>query len=486
MFEFDLDARDYGVTALENAFIREYLPAAKGDYVKVYLWGLYQCQHPKPDYSLQEMARDLEMSAAEVESALRYWERRSLVSRISEEPPLYRFYSLFQRQQTGHLSDTMDDAYTTFAESVYAAFGDKRKVKPAEIARAWEWVQDIGLPPEVVLMLINHCITLMRPQFSFKRAEALAVAMKQSRVSSAEDADAFLRNDLDIHKGAGEVLRQLGRRGRLPSEPELDLYRKWRMDWHFDHAAIISACKETSKGEPNFAYLDGILNGLRNRTESRTGAAVAQHIQSEQDENARIREVTETLGARISLSMAGNFYRQWRKQFSHEVLLLAARECARSGGKMDTMDKLLTAWAEKGLTTEDAVSDYLAHVRAVDHDLRTLFEACGHEGKVTAADRLLYEKWVSFGMDMALMTQAAQQSREAQGRKIPYLDKVLTAWHEAGIRDVSQTQAVRKMPAPSKTRTVSAQQYTQRTYTEEELGGEALRKLLEEAQKDNG
>lgn len=486
MFERDQNARDFGVTPIENLFIREYLPAAKGDYVKVYLWGLFQSQQPSADYGVQEMAKELEMTVSEVESALRYWERRALVSQISTEPAVYRFYSVFQRMHMGQLSDTADNEYTSFAESVYAAFGDKRKVKPAEIARAWEWVQDIGLKPEVVLMLINHCITLMRPQFSFKRAEALAVSMKENKVETAEDADTFLRNDLDIHKGAQDVLRQLGRRGRMPSEPELNLYRKWRMEWHYDHQAILNACNETAKGEPTFAYLDGILGGIRSRGEARTGAAVALQLQQEKDENTLVKEVMDKLGAKMMVQTAANFYRQWRKTFPHAVLLLAAGECARSGGKVDTMDKLLSSWQEKNLTTEAAVTEYLDHVNDVNSHLLTLFEACGYTSRPTAADRTLYEKWQSFGMDMSLMTHAAEQSRVAQGNKITYLDKVLTAWHEAGITDISQAKSTKKEPAPSKRRTVSAQQYTQRTYTEEELGGEALRQLLEEAQKENG
>ena len=49
MFELDQEARAFGVTALENRFILDYLPAAKGDYVRVYLWGLYACQNKSPD-----------------------------------------------------------------------------------------------------------------------------------------------------------------------------------------------------------------------------------------------------------------------------------------------------------------------------------------------------------------------------------------------------------------------------------------------------
>ena len=149
MFEFDQGALSYGVTPLENRFLLDYLPAAKGDYIKVYLWGLFACAQKGPDYTLKEMAEEIFLSVPEIEAALRYWERRGLVTQLSDDPPRYRFYSPAQRAQTP-IETSVDTEYVGFAEAVYAAFGDRRKVIPSEISLAWEWVQDVGLPPEAV------------------------------------------------------------------------------------------------------------------------------------------------------------------------------------------------------------------------------------------------------------------------------------------------------------------------------------------------
>ena len=91
MFEWDQEARAFGVTAVENRFLLDYLPMAKGDFVKVYLWGLFACAWKGPEYTVEDMAADLDMPKPEIEAALRYWERRALVSHISSDPPVYRF-----------------------------------------------------------------------------------------------------------------------------------------------------------------------------------------------------------------------------------------------------------------------------------------------------------------------------------------------------------------------------------------------------------
>jgi hypothetical protein len=132
------------------------------------------------------------------------------------------------------------------------------------------------------------------------------------------------------------------------------------------------------------------------------------------------------------------------------------------------------------------VQDYLRRYREANLALRELFEACGHAGRPTEKDRQQYEMWRSWGMGRELLLFAAEQSRAAEGSKTAYLGKVLEAWHEAGITDIAQARA-EKRPAPAGRgrKTVSAQQYGQREYTEEELDA-VSNDLIEEAKKLRG
>ena len=483
MFQLDQDAAAFGATAIENRFFLEYLPDAKGDYVKVYLFGLFACQNKPEDYGLEDMAQELNLPVTDIEAALRYWERRALVSRISDNPPQYRFYSPGQRQQSPSPGMQVDTEYVSFAEAVYAAFGEKRKVTPGEIALAWEWVQDVGLPPETVLMLLHHCMA-RHLHFSFKKAEKIAVRMKEANVSTPEDADAFLQHDQAVHEGARKVLSRMGKR-RLASDDELALYEKWVGEWGFEPQAVLDACAQTTGGDPSFKYLDGILSRLRGESDGRTGAQVKRKLEQEQDAKSRAQEVFLRLGARIAGPAALRLYESLLAIQPHEVLLLAADECCRTHKNVEDMQALLLAWQSRGLRSEAAVREHLAHCRKINLALRELFDACGHNGRPTAADRALYEKWAGWGYDQPLLLFAAEQARAAEGSKIAYLDKVLDMWHEAGITDLSQAQGRKKTASGPKTKKVSAQQYTQRDYTEEELSAVSC-DLIEEAKKQRG
>ena len=361
MFQLDPDAAAFGVTAIENRFFLDYLPAAKGDYVKVYLFGLFACQNKPDDYGLADMAQELNLSVPEVDAALRYWERRALVTRISDNPLQYRFHSPTQRQQSAAVSMQADTEYVAFAEAVYAAFGEGRKVTPGEIALAWEWVQDVGLPPETVLMLLHHCMA-QHMHFSFKKAEKIAVRMKEAGVSTPEDADAFLQHDQAVHDGARKVLSRMGKR-RLASDDELALYEKWIGAWGFEPQAVLDACAQTTGGDPSFKYLDGILARLHGEGDAHTGAQVKKQLEKEQDEKALAQEVFNRLGKPLAAPVAVRQYREMLAIQPHEVLLLAADECCRTHKNVEDMQALLLAWQNRGLTTEGAVREYLSHYR---------------------------------------------------------------------------------------------------------------------------
>ena len=486
MFEMDQEARSFGVTCVENRFLTDYLPAAKGDYVKVYLWGLYACAQKGPDYTLEEMAHELDLSVSDIEAALRYWERRALVSRISDNPPQYRFFSAVQRNMSPAGAVQADMEYVSFAEAVYAAFGDRRKVKPSEISIAWEWVKDIGLSPEAVLMLLHHCIGQRGVNFSFRIAERLAVAMKEASVQSPDDAEAFLQHDQAVHEGTRKTLSRMGKR-RLPTDDELALYEKWITDWQFEPQAILDACREMTSGDPSFKYLDGILNRLHKESGAKTGAQVQKQFDLEEDEKKKAQEVFTRLGmGRFSGPAAIRQYREMLAVQPHEVLLLAADKCFQTKHNLEDMVNLLEAWKKKGLETEADVRQYVDKVAEQNALLKEVFEACGHNGRPTEADRRLYEKWAGFGYDQELILCAAEQARSAENSKIAYLDKVLEMWHEAGITDISQARARKKPEEKKKSgKTVSAQQYGQRQYSEEELLA-VSDDLIEEARKQRG
>ena len=476
MFERDGQAVFFGVTAVENIFLTELMPAAKGDFVKVYLSALFHSGQKDEALSLEDFARELGQTPAEVEAALRYWERRGALSYIASDPPVYRLYSLAQRSLTGQdAGPQADEAFVDFSESVYALFGDDRKVRPSEIAEAYEWVVDEGLSEGAVLTLLTHFKNTAGKQFSFRRAGEAAARMRAEGVLSAEDAESYLSFQDSVHSGAQAVLRRLGKR-RLPSEEELTLYRKWIREWGFTPEAVLTACRETTAaGDPTFKYLDGILARLRQDGKKLDETQVDRLLTEGDETLSRAQELLTTLGSRARPASVVGICRDLESEHPWEVVLIAARECALAGSHtLDTLQKLLDSWKDKGLTTPEAVEQYIRKVWELDTFLYSVYEACGHTGRPTAADRALAEEWRAAGLPDEVILLAAKEAAGASGRKMAYIKSVLRSWQEAGVRTAEDARKqASARPASSQPqqagRQVSAQRYTQRDYDEKEL-----------------
>ena len=132
-FEIARSGLLWDATSVSNAFLCEFMPSAPEGHVKVYLYGLMWAHSGAAGDGdqLEEMARALHMDQSEIDRAMRYWERCRLVERVQDLPPRYRFVSVtmarLQREQLPR-----DDAYEAFAQAIYAAFGDRRKLHGGE------------------------------------------------------------------------------------------------------------------------------------------------------------------------------------------------------------------------------------------------------------------------------------------------------------------------------------------------------------------
>ncbi|MDD3571509.1 MAG: DnaD domain protein [Eubacteriales bacterium] len=483
MFDLDEQAKIFGITAVENLFFTEYLPDASGDQVKVYLWGLYQSQRGAKDYTLKQMSRDLGLEEAQVEAALRYWERRRLVERVSDKPLSYVYHSLCQHVLTGQDGIAGDLAFILFNDAVYAQFDGRRKLRPNGIALAYEWVQDLGLPQEVVLMLLNHCADTRGSNFSFKSAQALAVAMREDGVMTPEEAENYLSHSKRTHQGARAVLGQFNLR-RLPTEPELALYRKWTLEWGFDESSIIAACQETvSANHPSFSYLDRILDRLR-----RQGGTSAREVRGKLEEDNRdaehLKQVLDILGVGSQHTFTVlPAYRALREDYSHEMILLAARSVQSRRGAFEDLEPKLMSWKSLNLMDESQVREHLTQLKAFQPAMFAVFELSGQEGRPGEQDLMHYRAWREAGHSDEVIREAASQARSSK-RKLSYIGKVLETWKKEGI---TTPQAARdKAPWASSQggKKVSAQLYRQRENTEEDYASDI--DWLEIARKESG
>ena len=492
MFGFDERYAMFDITPVENQFILEYLPEAKGEYVKVYLYGLMRCYHPEDDMSLERMSRELNMAVDDVTAAFRYWERRRLVRRVSDNPPKWQYINIKQNNLSG-LSDPDDPEYEEFSRSVYDAFDGVRRLHGSELNTCFEWHEDMKLPTEAIIMLLNHMVQVKGKSFRFGDAQKVAVRMANEGIHTVEEAEAFFARDEGLYTGTRKILKLLGKNYQ-PSEAQVELYRKWTREWHFSHEAVEEAVKLTAKGDPSMGYLDGILRSMRQ--ENLNGEELkAEQIRSSTRRANALKEILKILGRGEITPQNLENYDKMKALYPQEVILTAARECSHSGKGTEDVLKLLESWRDKGFKTSEEVESYVQVFHSQTELIRELRNIWGTDSfRIGKSDRDLISKWEKeLGFNREMILSAARYASEAN-TPMTYLDKILTDYREKGITTPEQAEKERKQHrasgnTPGKpAKTVIAQQYEQRDYSgvQEQMMEQQRKEIEEKLRRKNG
>ncbi len=454
----------YDSTPVENLFLLEYMPFAPGDYVRVYLYGLMQCHHPDADGSLEGMARVLNMKEEQVLSAFRYWEQKGLVVGISDNPPSFEYVNV----RTAMLDQKRADPggayqYRDFNNQLQGILG---LLHPQQFQKAMEWVEDLKLPPEVVLLIVREKTDQLTEggarkrsvPYLFKAFEQTAIAFAEQGVRTLEKAEKELSRGQPSYRLAMSVLDYLNLR-RSPTTAEVDLAHKWLSEWNLDEKAVKSALKQTAaSNNPSFAYLDRILQRYsRGDLEKRQQLIeIARPVLSELGVSIRVPTDDQLAAVQHFLDMG----------FEPDVLVRAAVRCNRSNRRsFDQLEQELTRWHALGITTSQAAEEHNKAQGELRQLAAQVFDQAGIDRKPTEADLNQLRDWLK-GAPVELVMFAASIAR---GLKLPLraMAKNLGDWAQKGITDVEAAKAARQTrsaPPKEDKKPQPQQDYKQRSY----------------------
>lgn len=224
----------FDVTPVENLFIEEYMLRAPGDYVKVYIYGLRLCYHPVEGATVTTIASALGLEEKTVLDAFTYWERQHVLRRTGDNPPSYSYNNLKALMVSGQeREDDIPEMDRSFNTALQELFGT-RLLQAADYERVYGWMEDMGFKPEVVLMLVRHCIATSGKgqNVTFASMEKEAVRWAKKGATTLVAAEEHLRTLSANYEGAQKVVRQFGLR-RSPTVDEERMYAKWSGEWAF-------------------------------------------------------------------------------------------------------------------------------------------------------------------------------------------------------------------------------------------------------------
>jgi len=274
-FRLKSNYEDLGHTLLENVFINHYMPQAPGSYVKVYILGLkYAQNHSNIALSNETLAKTLDISEEEVAKAWKYWETQDIIRlcpyidgsedmvvdflsikeimlNIKEKKPQIDKYSpdrIIAARQNYKVRDMFE-----YIKKLYG-----REPSTNEIFTYLDWVDDYNMPPELVILLIEDCLSRSKKELPYLKQ--VAKNWFDAGVNTLDKANEYTDKHKEKWQKYSKVLNFL-RVGRAPTAIEEEMLNKWFYQFNYSEEIVIRACTLMANTiKPSFSYLDKILS----------------------------------------------------------------------------------------------------------------------------------------------------------------------------------------------------------------------------------
>lgn len=301
-------------TTVSNSFIDQYMPAANGTFVKVYLYLLRHLNH-EAELSIELIADKLDETEKDIKRALNYWEKQSLIAVTRDEGQAITdisildfsegtasaeeaeigeaAYSVPDQLEPARLNaapadpaqsepdqqeaepfpmpeavpDPLKPNYTKSQIAVLLEIDEikwlmnlleqylERLLKPADVQLILYLYEGLGFSSELILYLYEYCISMNKKSSHY--IEAVAIAWSKDgidTVEKAEQASEIYNKNFQIVCKTFGIDRKLG-------SAEKQYTEKWFNTFKLEAAIVEEALSRTllTTGKPDFKYADKIL-----------------------------------------------------------------------------------------------------------------------------------------------------------------------------------------------------------------------------------
>ncbi|MDP4088095.1 MAG: DnaD domain protein [Bacillota bacterium] len=262
-FMFKNKTQEY--TPVSNVFIDKYMPKARGEFVKVYLLGLKYCISGEPGVSSSLLASALHLLETDVMNAWNYWSDENVIKMIPiDNMKNYNIEFLdlkeVPEEKPGNvnlLEELNNNSTKDMFEDIQMLIG--RPLSSKEMMTYIGWQKEYNFPPELILLLIQYCVS--KGKTDYRYIEKIAMAWYDSKISTIDDAQAYIKRHEDKWMKIGKILNYLGIKDGEIMKPQEEMLDKWINIYKFPLDVIYKACEICFEriNKSDFKYIDGIL-----------------------------------------------------------------------------------------------------------------------------------------------------------------------------------------------------------------------------------
>lgn len=442
-------------TVLDNRFISTYLPEANGDAIKIYIYGLFVCQESDSDISFDKFCNDVKLDKDVVSDCFRFWEELGIVNVLSEDPFIVKYLPVAQSKPRKYSAEK----YGEFNKALQVLIPE-RMITTNEYAAYFSLMEENGLKPEALLMIVKYCVDLKGGAIGLRYILKVANDFIAREITTTTKIEKEL-SDYSLKTGEFASLMNYILPNKKPQIEDLKLFEKWNKQLLYDIDTIIFIAK--SAKIKNIEKLDKEIDVLY-ASKKFSEKEIADYYKSK----AKTTELAYAINRSLSVytevidPVIENYVIPWQNMgYDEETLLFLATYCFKKNRRsLEEMNDVVEKLYKNGLITLTSIAEYLKSISADDDFIKKLLLIAGLSRKPTEWDRANLKTWRSWNFSDEMICEACAI---AAGKSNPmsYVNAVLSGWKSEGIFTADKIRRTDKKANPQAIQT--------RNYTKEEF-----------------
>lgn len=255
----------FSYTSLPDVFFTEYLSAASGNSIKVYLYILFLSKYNK-DIKLNDLSKKLALPLNIIQESLKYWEDTGIITKKGtgyivnniQEIELNKLYTPKitinkERAQNIEKDQSRSNAIENINNSFFQGI-----MSPSWYSDIDLWFKKYNFDEEVMIALFRYCFEKSALHRNY--VKAVADAWYGNKIQTFSELEDYYENQEKLNKIKKSIAKKLGLNRSLTQYEEAYI-EKWLTEYKYNLDVIeIALKKTTSKSNPNFDYLDRMIS----------------------------------------------------------------------------------------------------------------------------------------------------------------------------------------------------------------------------------
>ena len=265
---YKLNTPFFNYTLLDNNFIDNFLPKARGEYVKIFILILKYASCGEVGFDSSFLAKNLNLLESDIKNALNYWNDMGVIklTTIDDKISNIEFLKLSESSSVTSslnlINEINDNNLIDFFKEVEMIIG--RPLSQKEMETYINWTKIFNFSYELILYLISYCVNKNKKDFRY--IEKVAIAWSDLNIKTLDEAMIYTEKREKQFVNYRKILNYLGMSDNEIGKPQEDLFNKWLITYNMPIELIYKACDIcfSKLSKTDFNYIDGILNNFKN------------------------------------------------------------------------------------------------------------------------------------------------------------------------------------------------------------------------------